>query len=195
MSQTAYVDTAGDVVLLSSQLLSLAAAQAIDATVTAVVPSAPDAVICSNQFQARGRPAYYHRKTSGDGTSIGHYSQIERLAALKQYRFAGIDTRTDELIAEGFTYASEQFSLSLKAQNRMMGTHQVKSGAGLVYPIEWNTIDDTDMYSIPDATDLAAFYLTGLEAYRAHVDSGTALKTLVRAAATEVAINAVVDSR
>jgi hypothetical protein len=106
-----------------------------------------------------------------------------------------IDARTDELISLGFTYAGKQFSLALTAQSKMTGTHQVKDNPALVYPINWNTIDDADVYAITDAADLDAFYLTGLGTIRASLDSGTALKDSVRAAITVAEVDAVVDNR
>jgi hypothetical protein len=117
------------------------------------------------------------------------------LPSVKQSKMKTIDGRTDELISVGFTYASKQFSLSITAQAKMTGTHQVKDDPALTYPINWNTIDDNDAYSIANAADLDGFYLTGLGTIRAHLDSGTTLKDSVRAAATIAAVDAIVDSR
>ena len=77
----------------------------------------------------------------------------------------------------------------------MMGTHQIKDDPALTYPLDWNTIDDLDVYAIPDAATLDGFYLTGVGTIRAHLDSGTALKTSVRAATTIAEVDAVVDNR
>lgn len=117
------------------------------------------------------------------------------LADLKHMRISEIDQRTEELIAAGFTYASKQFSLSLPAQLKMTGTHQIKDDVALTYPINWNSIDDTDVYAIANAADLDVFFLTGVGTLRAHLDSGTALKDSARAAANVAAVDAVVDTR
>ncbi len=125
-----------------------------------------------------------------------------RLSGYKTAKVTAVDAKTDELIALGFTFDSMQFSLSLGAQMKMVGTHQIKDALALTYPINWNSIDDEDVYAIGAGTDhaadaaiLDAFYLTGLGTLRAHLDSGTALKDSVRAATTIAAVDAVVDSR
>lgn len=120
---------------------------------------------------------------------------VECLIEAKAAKFASIDARTDELIASGFTFASKQFSLSQAAQSRLMGINQVRDDENVTYPIKWNTIDDSDTYSIPDSATVLSFYLTAVGTYRTHVDSGTALKDQVRAATTVAEVDAVVDNR
>lgn len=122
-------------------------------------------------------------------------NDASNLVSEKAEKIVEIDTHTDVLIALGFTYASKQFSLSLPAQSKMMGTHQIKDDLALVYPINWNTIDDLDVYAITGAADLDAFYLTGLGTIRAHLDGGTTLKSAVRAATTVATVQAVTDNR
>jgi hypothetical protein len=133
--------------------------------------------------------------TTLDQAIVDHKVNTNALVCAKAAKVAAIDARTDELIAAGFTYASKQFSLSLTAQAKMMGTHQVKDNVALIYPINWNTIDDLDVYAIANAADLEGFYLTGLGTVRARLDSGTTLKDAVRAAADQAALDAVVDTR
>ncbi len=132
-------------------------------------------------------------KTAIDNAVTAH--DHETLESYKQNKIADIDGRTAELIAEGFTYSSKKFSLSIPAQAKMIGSHQIKDDAALTYPIKWNTIDDKDAYSIPDAADLNGFYLAGLGALRAVLDGGTSLKDDVRAATTKTAVDAVADNR
>lgn len=117
------------------------------------------------------------------------------LAIYKKNKFIQIDGRTEELIASGFQYAGKTFSLSMNAQAKMMGINQIRSENEVVYPIRWNTKDDNDYYEIQNANDMRAFYLTGVGTYRAHVDAGTALKDLVRAATSKAEVDAVVDPR
>jgi len=131
------------------------------------------------------------------GWYYSHTTQtlVESLVEAKKAKFAEVDARTDELIASGFTFASKQFSLSQNAQSRLMGINQVRDDENVVYPIKWNTIDDSDTYSIPDSATVLGFYLTAVGTYRTHVDSGTTLKDQVRAATTIAEVNAVVDNR
>lgn len=119
----------------------------------------------------------------------------ESLEVIKRAKVNAIDERTDALIASGFSFASKQFSLSLFSQNKIIGTHQIKDDAALVYPIRWNTLDDEDAIEIADATQLDGFYKTALGTIRARLDSGTALKDQVRAATTIADVIGVVDNR
>lgn len=139
-------------------------------------------------------------KIAGDVVST--MTQVEKdsvdatgLPAYKTVKFTAIDLRTDQLISAGFTFSTKQFSLSANAQARLMGINQVRTDAAITYPIRWNTIDDLDYYDVPDAATVLSFYLTAVGTYRGHVDSGTALKDSVRAAATMAAVDAVVDTR
>ena len=131
--------------------------------------------------------------TAGEETTLDATIATHALAVAKTRKFIAIDKRTDELIAAGFTYSAKQFSMALSAQNKIMGSHQIR--AGLSYPLNWNTIDDNDSYDIVDAADLEAFYLAAFAELRTHLDSGTALKASVRAAADVAAVDAVVDGR
>lgn len=191
----AYLNATGDVVGESKVALSLAAAQALIAAVTEVIDPAPAGLVRTDAPQVNGAPAYYHRKTSGDGTLIGHYTQIDRLGGLRRSRHDEIDARTTALIAEGFTYSGAVFSLSLEAQAKMLAAFQTRNDAGYAYPEVWNSLDDTAEISLADAAGIKAFVKAGHVARRSHMDSGTALKQQVRAAADAVAVLAVVDNR
>ena len=133
------------------------------------------------------------------GDVVTEMSSAEKDAAelpsVKNAKCAAIDTRTAELIDQGFSYSSKTFSLSLASQSMLEGSYPVKNHVSLTYPIVWNTIDDLDTISLADATDLENFYLTALGTFRARRDSGTTLKDQVRAASTIAAVDAVVDSR
>jgi hypothetical protein len=131
--------------------------------------------------------------TAGEETTLDATIATHALAIAKARKFIAIDARTDQLIAEGFTYSAKQFSITLSAQNKIMGSHQIR--AGLSYPLSWNTLDDNDSYDIVDIADLEAFYLAAFAELRGHLDSGTALKASVRAAADVAAVDAVVDGR
>lgn len=117
------------------------------------------------------------------------------LGEVKAAKFVTIDRRTSELIEQGFSYSNKVFSLSLNAQSTMLGTHQVKDSPLMVYPIKWNTLNDLDAILIADAAELDVFCLTALATYRAHIDSGTILKDLVRSALTVEDIEAITDNR
>ena len=115
------------------------------------------------------------------------------LANYKALRFEEIDRRTGELISAGYTYATKQFSMSTSAQINISALNQSRDE--LTYPVNYNTIDDQDTYSVTDATDMHNMYLQALATKKAHLDSGTALKDSIRAATDEAGVDAVVDNR
>jgi len=120
---------------------------------------------------------------------------IDVLAKAKRAKDKQIDMRTDQLIAGGFMYAGKAFSLTLEAQMKMVGIYSVKDHPALTYPIRWNSLDDTTYHDMADAADLEGFYLTGLSTMRGYVDSGTALKDLVRDADSVEAVEDIEDNR
>lgn len=133
--------------------------------------------------------------SGGDQTLLNTLVSDHGLVSAKRAKIKAVDNRTGELIDAGFTYSSKVFSLSIPSQNKMTAAHQIKDAVAFVYPVVWNTIDDNDTYSITDATDMGNFYMTAIGTIRARLDSGTALKDSVRAAANVAAVDAVVDTR
>lgn len=132
--------------------------------------------------------------TTGEITTLDNaVSAFSPLEIRKRIRADEIDAKTDELIAAGFTYDSVQFALTSESRARIHGAYTAR--AGLTYPVEWDSIDDTDMVSLADTTDVEAFFDTALAVFRGHVDSGTTLKTQVRVASDQSELDAVVDNR
>ncbi len=132
-----------------------------------------------------------------DGIGVWNKDHTEclDLNEYKAVRYNEIDSRTGELIANGFAYQSLVFSLSQNAQINILGLDNTKDDPALTYPIEYSTIDDSDHYYVQNATDLHYMYLTALATKKAHVDSGTVLKDLVRDAVDENAVLAIADNR
>jgi hypothetical protein len=124
----------------------------------------------------------------------GYYTEL----SLENYKFLKnntIDNRTGELINLGYNFATKQFSLSANAQTNILALDHTKDDPALIYPIEYNTIDDMDSFSIPDSTTLHNMYLTALTTKKGVIDSGTALKDSVRLATDEAGVDAVIDNR
>ena len=92
------------------------------------------------------------------------------LRVAKRSKFAAIDANTGRLISRGFAFAGQRFSLSLPAQATLLGIDHARNDAALVYPIAYNTIDDSEVFLIPDAATAHGFFLTALGTYRAHKD-------------------------
>ncbi len=118
---------------------------------------------------------------------------LTTLSGLKAYRYEEIDARTGALIAPGFPYASKIFSMSENAQNNLLGTYSTKEL--LAYPFKWGVKNDSEVYEIQDATEMATFFLAALTFKKGHQDSGADLKALITAAVDINAVNAIIDTR
>lgn len=123
------------------------------------------------------------------------WSEQTKLPGAKEAKLKAIDTRTVELINQGFTYAGKVFSLSERAQNTWTGLYTVRNEPVLTYPVKINLLDDSGTHDLVNAADVQGFYLTAVGTYRARLDSGTGLKDQVRAATTLAGIEAVQDNR
>jgi len=184
------------VVATSSKEYALAQAQGANPDIMVVVADAPETLKLKGA-QSAAQP-FWHRRTSGDGTLLEHYSEVEELGPLKSSRMLEIDEYTRELIGEGFHYPpgnGNVFSLSIEAQVKMTAAHVVRDDVLMVYPQRWNTRDNGDAVSIADAAGMHAFYMTGIGTVRSHLDSGTALKDQIRDAATKAEVDAITDDR
>lgn len=157
----------------------------------------------ANQFawHSGNNSAYCYEPNFGSGdieSTEGGYWMKDHIAVLdleqyRHFRYEEVDTRSGELINQGYSYGGHQLSLSQNAQLNLLGLNS--SRTELTYPIEYNDIDDSGVYSIQDATDMHNMYLTALGTKKAHLDSGTALKDSIRTAVDEAAIQAIIDNR
>ena len=112
----------------------------------------------------------------------------------KASRNSEIDSRTGELIKQGFSYKSSLFSLSEPAQINWIGIMQAASSNIITYPMSITTIDDCE-YELVDAPDVTGFYLTGLGTKTAYLDSGRALKMAVEASVSTMQVDSIIDNR
>ena len=121
------------------------------------------------------------------------------LALVKAAKFSAIDSRTEELILEGFSFAAKVFSLSSNAQSYWNGLANLISNNMLVeptdFPIILNTLTDGSTHSLQTITECLQFFGTASGTVKGRLESGTALKTEVRAATTVAEVNAIVDNR
>lgn len=121
--------------------------------------------------------------------------EVDQIPLAKQAKFDAIDARTVELINQGFAYGPKRFSLSAQAQTTYTGLYAIRDEPILTFPVTINTLDDSGYQQLADGAAIRVFYLTAVGTYRAHLDSGTALKDQVRAAATLAAVEAIQDIR
>lgn len=149
-------------------------------------------------------PKYYWKI---DGDQVVEKSQEEKDAydlavstsnfeSVKSKKLLAIDTKTRELISNGFVFDDVTFSLSDKAQFNWNAL-QASVANGLLteddFPYAVTTKDD-DTYEIAWA-DFLTFIGTGLTTVGTHMATGRALKKQVLEATTIEEINAVVDER
>ena len=109
------------------------------------------------------------------------------------YRYAEIDARTRELIAQGHTYASKVFSMSDNAQRNWQALDSIRTE--LTYPYTISTKDSLDTYDIVDATDMHNFFMNALNTSASHQLSGQALRIQINNATTRAEMEAIIDNR
>lgn len=144
------------------------------------------------QYLEDERPAYDAANAANAAAQLVWY-ETPLIPGAKTARFTLIDEKTVEVINRGFEFESKTFSLSLSAQMKILGAYS--AAAIITYPIIWNTIDDLDIHQLDDATVLGEFYEASVNAVRAALDAGTALKDQIRNATTLAEIAAVEDTR
>ena len=121
-----------------------------------------------------------------------------RLPEIKRLKFLEVDARTEEIIAQGFEFppsSGVKISMSVEQQSRIMGMYTLRNDPNLIYPISWNSLDDTTELTLSNASEVEAFYLTGVGTLRAILDSGTAVKDQIRLCTTKACVDAIVDPR
>ena len=140
--------------------------------------------------------------TSLDSVVAAYRSGAESriLVELKEQRVKEIDSVTDDLILGGFEHQNMQFEATLEAQSRMlallvMSLHPDQFPPAAVFPITWNSKDDSEVLELTQGSDVIQLVMACIGTYRAHIDSGTALKAQVRAASTISEVLAVEDNR
>lgn len=113
------------------------------------------------------------------------------LAEKQAQRIIDIDAKTRELIAEGFAFDGQKFSLSTQAQ--MNWITLVSCASHFAWPMNVTTLANTT-YKL-QAENLAGFFTAGSTVVAVAVGSGRALKIAVNAANNQSDLDAVVDTR
>jgi len=126
----------------------------------------------------------------------GEEKDTAYLEEVKAEAFQAIDARTREILAEGFSYRNERFSLSQAAQLRMTELiFLLDQDAPLDFPIVWNTLDDTWQIELSDSTEVRSFIQEGTQTVVSIINSGTSLKAQIRSALTISAVELIKDER
>lgn len=103
-----------------------------------------------------------------------------------------IDEKTQQIIAQGFPFASKRFSLSQNAQTNWTNMYINKSI--LSKPLTVTTNDD-EAFQLETESDIQNFYMTGLVYVQSIINSGRALKLSVNNCSTLEEIENIVDER
>lgn len=114
------------------------------------------------------------------------------LDAYKLFKQDQIDARTQQLIAAGFPFEGNTFSLSANAQMNWVALNSAR--ADLTYPVSVSTKDNREV-SFANATRLHTFCMTALAVGQGHYNSGRALKLSVNGCATIEAVDTINDER
>ncbi len=113
------------------------------------------------------------------------------LDGYKADKVAEIDAKTGELIAEGFVFDGQTFSLSEKAQLNWLG---IKSSIDILpFPISISTKDSHE-YSLQEV-DALPFSIAAIAGKQIHLDSGRVLSVQVVDAETHAEVDGVIDER
>lgn len=127
---------------------------------------------------------YTYRKATAEELASGFPKMIEilvedlpdadTLEEAKEMKIAQIDSRTQELIFEGFSFAGLHWSLSINAQINLTNLPTMPEFA---FPLNMQDMDGTAyVLSYEERMD---FYYAAMAAKNTHLQSGNALKTQV----------------
>ena len=109
-------------------------------------------------------------------------------------KIEAIDSKTQAIIEDGFTYSSMVFSLSQPAQATWTLLKLAQLSGTLTFPIEVATIDD-QIYEIQDVTEFTAFTTALDTTVVIALATGRAIKAQVKALTHSDEIDAFVDPR
>lgn len=140
--------------------------------------------------------------SNGDGSLFSHIAFIAEtkteaeldalwLPILKNDRIDEINQKTDELIEQGFTFDSNQFSLHPNIKTDWLGIMVMKDY--MTFP---KTIINMQGggYSLTLA-NVIPFVGAGMGTYESYISSGATLKAQILAATDEAGVTAIVDNR
>jgi len=118
--------------------------------------------------------------------------ESELLFESKLERCEEVDKRTDELFSLGYTYNGKKFSLSEKAQLRILSA---LNDPGVFYPFEIATLDNSESETMESIEDVRAINLAISSKINEHVGKGSDLKNQINGALDEDALELIIDNR
>lgn len=112
------------------------------------------------------------------------------LDELKDIRYTEIDMRTQELIAQGFSFDSHTFSMSLTAQINWSNFPNLPDA---LFPL--TIIDIVEGPYVCSLANKMNFYYTALNAKNQWLQTGGVLKAQIHACVDEACVTAIIDNR
>ena len=139
----------------------------------------------------------FHRKTSGDGTDISHYTLVESLDSFKAKLFVDIDTKADSDVKDGpgFEYPGSSGNfMSLGERGQLKWLALYSGRASLVYPVKVRTKDNKTRVSLADSAAIQAAIDASVVALRVILDAAEDAKENVQQASTIAAAQTAADA-
>lgn len=120
---------------------------------------------------------------------------LTTLEGLKAYRYKQIDSITQILIGQGFTFDGQVFSLSVAAQSNWTNIKSNKTtfSAMGAFPLQISTKND-NIYMLTEA-NVDSFWGAGFIAVKNAYTSGADIKKLIFDSTTIEQINTIIDNR
>lgn len=195
---SAYLNNNGDVLTVARNAdPSIEEIQNKAPDVTTKISNAPNELKPLRVNDPHPDATEYHRKTSGDGTNINHYTAIPDLDAYKARRFQLIDDRTQELIAYGFEFDGNRFSMSQPAQltwNMLRTSLSTGVLSSTDFPRYLSTADN-QTYILSNISDANGFFAAYANTVNHHLNAGRDLKSQINSATSKSEIDSIIDNR
>lgn len=142
----AYLDASNDVVATSTAEYTLAEAQALIPSITEVIASAPLELVAKDQ-PVSGRPPYWHRRVSGDGTSFSDYQ--ERPIVTRYTYSVGNDTANGAVAVDRLEVEIQRSSIATS----LSSVSALADVLDVAFPTALSGADETTLDSLVAAHD------------------------------------------
>lgn len=128
-----------------------------------------------------------------NASEIAARDEAIALADAKAAHKKKVDLESSKSIASGFEYDGRMFSLSINAQMNIANLFLGRDRQS--YPVPYTTIDDSEIYWLPDTAAVEAFYDAARAKIRATLAAGAERKKQIHDAATIDEIQQIQDRK
>jgi hypothetical protein len=128
-----------------------------------------------------------------DGSNIVELSAKEKddalvdpaaVAAVKDQKFVAVDGSIEGKLSSGFQYNGTTFALDLQTQILLLSMLVLKDHPAFVYPVPFNSIDDTQVVNLKNAAQVEEFVLAAVGRVRTVFQTATGVKEQIRQASS-----------